>query len=160
MITEQEAMRREANDWTEDTDSLMLSASEFDLSTHNAIVTIHNPATGNHRTFKVSTSKLDGTRFLSLLTGSDNNSSYTSFAIVGTGQYDRVAFTFKKYRARPGDKKTNWEVFTDMINRPAFYQNEKGLDYMISSRCRRCNRTLTHPESLAIGLGPDCAKMS
>ena len=28
-----------------------------------------------------------------------------------------------------------------------------------SLKCRRCNRDLTTPESLAIGIGPECAKM-
>lgn len=141
-----------------DTESLTLEPSQFDLSLHNAIVTIHNPVTGGHRTFKVSSNR-EGTRFVSLLTGSDNQSDYTAFAIVGSGAYDKIAFTFKKYQAGPGEKKTSWQVFTDMINRPQYWQNEKGAKYHISSRCRRCNRLITSPRSLSVGLGPECEKL-
>lgn len=28
----------------------------------------------------------------------------------------------------------------------------------LAGRCRRCHRKLTHPKSLRIGLGPECAK--
>lgn len=32
-----------------------------------------------------------------------------------------------------------------------------GYTLQRASRCMRCNRELTHPESLALGVGPDCA---
>ncbi len=143
---------------TDASESLTLEPSQFDLSLHNAIVTIRNPATGDHRTFKVSSNR-QGTRFVSLLTGSDNQSDYTAFAIVGSGAYDKIAFTFKKYKTQPGDKKTQWEKFTDLLNRPLHYQNERGLEYHISTRCRRCNRVLSVPRSIQTGLGPECEKM-
>jgi hypothetical protein len=142
---------------TEDaSESLTIEPSAFDLSRHNAVITAYNPATGNHRTFKISTSQ-SGTRFVSLLTGQDNTSDYTAFAIVGSGAYDKVAFTFKKYKAAPGDPETQWEKLTKMVNHPEKYRR-MGVEYTISARCRRCGRTLTTPASLEIGLGPECAK--
>jgi hypothetical protein len=140
-------------------ESLTLEPSQFDLSLHNAIVTIRNPATGDHRTFKVSSNR-QGTRFVSLLTGPSNEADYTSFAIVGSGAYDKIAFTFKKYQAGPGDRPTAWEMYTRFINHPERYQRKFGFEYRISSRCRKCNRRITSPRSLAVGLGPECEKSS
>lgn len=30
----------------------------------------------------------------------------------------------------------------------------------VATRCRRCGRTLTDPESLLLGLGPECRRMA
>jgi hypothetical protein len=134
--------------------SLTIAPSQFDLSLHNAIMTIFNPRSGDHRTFKVSSNRED-TRFVSLLIGPE---TWQSFAIVGTGANDKVAFTFKKFQACPGDRETNWQKYTKMINRPEYWSRERGLEYFISSRCRICNRVLSHPNSITIGIGPECAK--
>jgi len=135
-------------------ESLTLEPSQFDLSLHNAIVTIENPETSKHRTFKISSNR-EGKRFISLLV---NGWDWQAFALVGSGAYDKVAFTFKKFQAGPGEKETDWQKFTKLLNRPEHYSKDKGLKYHISSRCRRCNGVLSHPKSLALGLGPDCAK--
>ena len=46
----------------------------FDVRTHNGTITIHNPKTGDHRTFQIKTQPADakfapGRRVVSLLTG-------------------------------------------------------------------------------------------
>jgi hypothetical protein len=35
---------------------------------------------------------------------------------------------------------------------------EKGYRLLISRCCYRCNRLLTHPKSIEIGIGPVCAE--
>src|SRR5688572_23093574 len=57
-----------------------------DISRYHGEITAYNPATGQHRTFKVSTVRGDGglagKRIIALLTGSDNENDYTGFGFV------------------------------------------------------------------------------
>jgi hypothetical protein len=59
----------------------------FSLKSHNGCVTMVNPKTGNHRTIRVETQPKDakfapGSRIVSLLTGSNNETDYTGFGFV------------------------------------------------------------------------------
>jgi hypothetical protein len=128
------------------------TTTRYDLRTHNGCITIENPASGQHRTFRVSTLKrgnLKGRRILSLLTGPDNEFSYTGFAFVASDG------TISVWRSKQGSNLL-WEVFARMIANPAPFE-EKGAVYHFEGRCRCCNRTLTTPESIQAGIGPVCA---
>ena len=130
------------------------AAPQFSVATHNGTITIQNPATGNHRTFRVRTQPADakfapGERIVSLLTGSDNESDYTGFGFVADDGRIRV-WTSK--RAADGGV---FVKFADMLTRPDHYES-LGCRYLWSERCRKCNRRLTTPESVAAGIGPKC----
>lgn len=133
---------------------IILDAATFDPAIHDGMVTIHNMLTGQHRTFKIETKPEDasfapGKRVLSLLRGSDREdwSSWTAFGFVErTGR----AYAWKKFAG------TDYAKFARMIEQPARY-TARGCEYMVEARCRRCRRPLTHPESVATGLGPICA---
>ena len=43
------------------------------------------------------------------------------------------------------------------INNPSIL-DEKGVDLHHEGRCCRCGMGLTHPESITLGVGPDCVK--
>lgn len=137
-----------------DGQGLRIAVEEFDLARHNGEITISNPATGQHRTFRVRTclgGDLEGKRVVELLTGSDNTDDYRGFGFVT--ESGRVA-VWRKCRGASG-KRSDFEVFADMLTRPAVWEH-KGAVYQIAGRCRRCNRLLTHPESIADGMGPTC----
>jgi hypothetical protein len=126
----------------------------YDIATHNGILTLNNPATGNHRTFSIRTQPDDskfapGQRVLALLSGSNNEQDYQSFAFV---QPDGTVRLF-------GSKKDDslWAKYADMVAFPLKWQ-AKGVEYMFSGRCRRCNRILSTPWSIKLGLGEHCAK--
>jgi hypothetical protein len=141
---------------------LQIATEQFDIARHDAIITVVSPRTGDHRTFKVSTvskGSLAGKRILSLLTGSNNESDYTGFAFITQGeQGDRlpagVLLLWKRFRGQDGER-SMWERLADLVQRPTYWES-RGVTYQFSLRCRRCGRTLTHPESLASGLGPVC----
>lgn len=138
-------------------DLIEITATEFNVAVHNGRVTIDNPATGQHRTFAIETvtneeSGLHGKRIVSLLIGADNTSDYRGFAFADDEGRVNV---WKKLRGQDGAR-SDFERFAALLERPADFA-ARGLTYQIEGRCRRCNRVLTHPESIASGLGPTCA---
>lgn len=124
----------------------------------NGIYTLTFPD-GSHKTLKIrripDNSKFaPGQRTLSLLVGPDNSSDYEQFAFVteqritvwkgkrgglnNPSKFERYAFIL-------------WEI---AVNNEQF----DGYELAVSKTCLRCNRTLTTPESIATGLGPECVK--
>lgn len=135
-----------------------LDVSVFDVAKHNGCVTIHNPLTGQHRTFRIETelneeSPLKGRRIVSLLVGPDNEADYVGFAFV-EGGFVKV---WKRFRATGGGK-SDHERFANLLMFPRMFAEKRGLRYVIEGRCRKCNRKLTRVDSIATGLGPMCAK--
>lgn len=132
---------------------------DFNPRTHNGEVTIHNPRTGNHRTFRIQTQSdqsnfMPGCRIVSLLTGSDNETNYTPFGFAN----ERFGVTvWKKYQSAKGQPPTDWERYRNLLNDVAGGMRA-GLEYHISGACRRCNALLTTPRSIRLGIGPTCEK--
>lgn len=125
----------------------------FDLATHNGFITVLNPASGEHRTFRVRRRPDDskfapGKRTVGLLTGSDNESDYRDFGFVGD---DGRIWLWKKHR---GQKAYEW--FARCLSNPERFTHL--VEFNFEERCRRCNRQLSTPESCARGIGPDCAE--
>ena len=128
----------------------------MDITKFNGRFTLQSHKTGDHRTFKVKTiiNKDDdgnetGTlRMVGMLTGCDNTRDYTYFAVVG----DRGVFPFRKHRG------TQWESYANLIHKMFNGRNIPADVLHAEVKCRRCSRDLTTPESLALGLGPECAK--
>lgn len=132
-------------------EALTIPTEQFRLSKHNGMLTISNPATGQHRTFRIRTQPADakfcpGSRIISLLTGPDRSSDWKGFAFV---RDDGGIAVWKSCQDKV------YGTYANMIFDPAAFI-AKGAEYMIEGTCRRCNRPLTHPESIATGLGPIC----
>lgn len=131
----------------------MTTATEsqvFDIRTHNGRITASNPATGNHRTFRVRTQPQDakfapGKRVVSLLVGPDNESDYQGFAFVDE-------FGIQVWRSKLGGV---YETYARMLANPDAWA-EKGVEWQFEGRCRVCNRALTDPVSIELGIGPVC----
>jgi len=128
------------------------AATEFAISTHNGTITVSNPNSGNHRTFKIRTQKLDakfapGKRIVSLLTGEDNGSDYTSFGFVSdTG---KISLWRKFYD-------TKYEKLAELLEYPDRAIALWGMEYQWAAKCRVCNHELTDPISISLGIGPTC----
>jgi len=125
----------------------------LNITTHNGTVTVHNPKTGNHRTFRIRTQPdnaefAPGERVVSLLTGPDNEGDYRGFGFVMADGRIRL---WRRCQT------ATFEAYARILMNPDHYAIHHGLEFMSEGRCRRCNRTLTTPESVASGIGPVCA---
>lgn len=126
------------------------------LAIFNGSHTIRNRQTGEHRTFRVRTvlkGDLKGERILSLLVGPDNTSNYKPFAFV---KDDGRIIVWRKYR-----ETGHWNAYAYMVNKIVIERDAEWTakyEHMLEGRCCRCNRLLTHPESLETGIGPECRK--
>lgn len=120
------------------------------LADYNGHLTITSP-TGNHRTFRIWTGAIDdwtrGRRVLSLLS---SGGVWVAFGWVDSDGLIRV-FVKKQSQGL-------WMKYARMLQVPGGFM-AKGAIYEFEGHCRRCNRILTHPDSLHRGLGPHCAKI-
>jgi len=133
------------------------------INISNGFLTVKNETTGQHRTFRVRTQKEDakfapGMRIVALLTGPDNTSDYRGFGFVLDNGWISL---WKK------NKTTHFEGLAKAVRlaskaiekgESSFTTQKAAYSVQLSKRCLRCNRTLTTPESLERGLGPECAK--
>ncbi len=100
-----------------------------------------------HATFRISHQADDanfapGQDIIGVMLGSDNT-FYTTVGFLNNGR----VILFKKHRGSDAW----WQPYlTELVADP-----DAALE---SLKCRRCNRDLTTPESLALGIGPECAK--
>jgi hypothetical protein len=127
----------------------------------NSTFTIQNTETLNRFTYKFSkpnTDKEANVWFVKVMTGTDNESSYS---FVGTVFVNNNGVKFYKHSHKSritteaqSVKVINW--FVDKIekkNIPAV------IEFYHEGRCGRCGRKLTVPESIQNGIGPECIKM-
>ena len=131
------------------TDS-MIDEKPFRIATHNGIITIRNPATGEHRTVKIATGKDGVTRWVSLFFGTDNERErdYRSFGRINR---DGQVIVFQSLR-----QDGFYERLANLLNHPERFADR--LEFLFEGRCRRCNRKLTNPESIESGIGPECRR--
>ena len=120
-----------------------------------AIFTIANPS-GEHYTFKINQPKGDNKPFfVSLLTGSDNNSDYTYLGLYNPNQTKVILTKKSKYNDESTPVKViRWAIKMVLLNKDL----PEGYTIQHEGRCCRCGRTLTTPESIEAGIGPECAK--
>lgn len=116
--------------------------------THNGIITLENPQTGNHRTFKIKAVKngpLAGKRIVSMLIGPNNEEDYLGIAFVD----ENGIHVWNKHKGTVYEKtvKCLLEI------------QKRGLVEHFETKCRRCNRTLTTVRSIKLGVGPECEKL-
>ena len=111
-----------------------------------------------HFTFKIKaqTDKKDDTKkvlFVSVMTGSDNENSFTYMGILNQS-------TLKLHATRNSkitEDDQRFKAFVWSVKMVACNTLPEGYKVQHEGRCGRCGRKLTNPESIAIGLGPECA---
>jgi hypothetical protein len=124
----------------------------------NATVTLKSLRTGVHYTYKVQAPKdpRPGDRavhFVKLLTGPQNEADYTYLGAIFEGKYFRLTKASKVSSQAPSLK-----AFAYVWDRLATAQPlPPGVEVWHEGSCGRCGRTLTVPESVERGIGPECA---
>jgi hypothetical protein len=124
----------------------------FEIRTHNGVITMKSMKTGEHRTFRIRTMKQDakflpGKRLVELLHGPDNESDYRSFGMIGD---DGRVYLWKKHQGQ-----TFYVWVASALQSPERYLDR--VEFSFEGRCRRCNRLLSDPDSVASGIGPTCS---
>ena len=131
----------------------MDKALEF-LLAGKAIFTIKSKESGKHFTYRIRKPK-DADReihFVSLLTGSDNESSYSFFATI----FDKKEYRHGK-KAKISDTAEGVIAFRWFLrNLLAGTVNDR-VELFHEGKCCACGRKLTHPESVKTGIGPECS---
>lgn len=117
----------------------------------------------SHYTFKVvrrdATDRWPESWFVSLLTGPDNEHDFTYMGLLNPKEcYVRLTkasiYTEKSmpYRLLSRCFQRIWANEQEKMQQAGFYLHHEG-------KCGRCGRTLTVPESVETGIGPECAKI-
>jgi uncharacterized protein DUF6011 len=120
-----------------------------------AVLTFKSTATGTRFTFKIRRANGDDPKrpwFVKVLTGPSNHDDY---AFIGT--------IFEDGRFRHGQKSKIARTAPSVCAFTWAWEKVRGgslpatLEVWHEGRCGRCGRLLTVPESVASGLGPECA---
>jgi hypothetical protein len=127
------------------------------LNAGNAIVTLSSKRTGNHFTFKIwrPENASDDIAFVALLNGPDNETNYKYMGRLRRGVYIHGRKVMKL-----GDITSDAPsaiAFKWAYERLARGVMPTDLVVLHEGRCGRCGRRLTHPISIASGIGPECA---
>lgn len=130
------------------------AALEFMLG-GNARFTLRSKKTQTRYTYRVRAPKYDlsGSKyFVSYLTGSDNENDY---AYIGKIEHNKFRLTkaSKLLLDSAPIKAITWTL-EQLAKRTMPDQ----LEMWHEGHCGRCGRTLTVPESIASGFGPECMK--
>ncbi len=123
----------------------------------NATVTLRSQKTGTRFTYKIRKADPNPaypgsvTYFVSLLAGPDNESDFTYLGILRDNQFRTTAKSRLSLDA-PSVKAFRW-TYERLVRREFPDQ----LEMWHEGRCGRCNRKLTVPSSIELGIGPECA---
>lgn len=143
----------------------------------NGTFTLQNDS-GFHLTFKISTGRKGtwkGRRILSIMTGPDNEESFTGFGeLCEDGTIKMWQRLIWKKNPATGDFLTRDQVRACMnlvldhgnigaengaeVSKKFTARNGRSYELLVSTRCIVCNRKLTNPESVKAGIGPECYK--
>jgi hypothetical protein len=127
----------------------------------NATFTFRSQKTGTRFTYKVSLADKRNENdpnekpafFVNVLSGPDNTSDYTYIGMIHGATFG-VTKASRHMANAPSVKTFEWALTT-------FFKNVTTMPAQMEvwhvGRCGRCGRPLTVPESVASGIGPDCA---
>lgn len=127
----------------------------------NAIVTLVDYSQEIRHTYKLMASENQKYLWIKLLTGPDNTKNYTEIFIFHVDADGLPQLTFRhnnKVNERMPSVQLFRKVFRNLILRPE--DDMDWLEIWHVGRCCRCGRTLTVPESIAAGIGPECALLT
>jgi hypothetical protein len=132
----------------------------------NATFTVLNETTKNRFTFRIrkagygtpTFNEKNGIFYISVLTGTDNISSYSFLGTYfgGTSQIYRHSHKSKIGSEAISNKVMEW-FFGSYLKNPTTFPTIKIFH---SGKCGRCGKKLTTPDSIKSGLGPYCITKS
>lgn len=118
----------------------------------NSIFTCRNTKTGNRFTFKVTKHKKEDVFFVKVLTNPD------VYEFIGSirkeSQYKHSP------KSRISTEAQSVKVFDFLVNKLRTNTLPEFVEIWHEGRCGRCGRTLTVPDSIISGFGPECIKKS
>jgi len=123
----------------------------------NSTITLKSGKTGTHFTFKIKIAKKDDEKapfFVKVLSGSDNESSYTYIGMITN---DRKSFRLTQ-NSKVSKDAPSFIAFNYFFRLLTNNKTNPGMDIYHSGSCGRCGRKLTTPESIERGIGPECSK--
>ena len=131
----------------------------FSIKTHNGLITVQS-TTGQHRTFRIRTKKptahfAPGKRVVELLIGPDNTRDYQGFGFINEDRQGNAYVAL--WTSAKENNGTFYRGVKDILENPGKWKG-RGFQFMVEGRCRKCNHVLTYPESITLGLGPECAR--
>lgn len=118
-----------------------------------AVFTVDN-GKGTHYTFRIGRKNDTQPLFVSLLTGPDNENSFTYLGIFKP-ETNEIRLTAK---SRYTDETLPVKVVRWAVKAVAANKIPEGYAIQHAGKCCRCGRTLTTPESVNRGWGPECDK--
>lgn len=123
----------------------------------NAIFTLKSKFTGSHMSFLVKASKDRGAYFVrtwrhgDMPTPNSKPNHYIGYLRPGDTQV-RLSAKASKEQNKARDA-LNW-----LLLQLAYGSKIDQVEFYHSGTCCRCNRTLTDPTSIEMGIGPECRK--
>jgi hypothetical protein len=125
----------------------------------DARFTLVSTASGERVTFRVQfprnreDGKVDRTAplFVKVLTGADNETSYSYLGFIRSGEYRHGGL-----KAKIGPDAKSAKAFEWFFRVLATERVPATVEFWHEGRCARCGRTLTVPASIASGFGPEC----
>ena len=119
----------------------------------NARVTLVSKKSGARFTYRVRRPSPDKPWFVSVLTGSDNESDYSFLGTVfGDGHFKLSA---KSKIGASAPSAVAWAWFAKVLVHP-MPNLPDSIEVHHEGRCGRCGQALTVPESIESGFGPEC----
>jgi Family of unknown function (DUF6011) len=130
----------------------------------NAIFTLRSLKTGKRFTYKVSKAKPNPsfpnqgpTYFVSLLNGPENTSNYQYMGLMQN--FGALAWGVRQTRgSRVSAMADSYKGIVWFLGNVANGKPVSNVEVFHAGKCGRCGRTLTVPESIESGIGPECAK--
>lgn len=136
------------------------------MNAGNSTVTLASKTTGDRITYKIQAPHKPGNegtnaardtasqmRFVKVLTGSDNENSYSYLGYIRRG-----VFFHGGAKTRIGRDAKSSYVFEKSWKALQQDVMPGNLEVWHEGRCARCARKLTVPSSIASGFGPECAQ--
>ena len=120
----------------------------------NATLTLKSAKTKLHFTYKVRKPTETSPHFVALLRGPDNETDYSFLGTI----FDPTKPIVHSKKSRISTDTMSWKAFQwawDWIRNGKI---PEALEIWHEGKCCRCGRTLTVPESIANGIGPECIK--
>lgn len=126
------------------------------MTAGKSIFTILNTKTNNRFTFKVvacknPTNAKTSVHFVKVMTGRDNEKSYS---FIGT-MFNKEVFRYST-KSRLNAESQQVRAFDWYFSKLLANELPDFIETWHEGRCGRCGKTLTVPQSIELGFGPEC----
>ncbi len=122
-----------------------------------ATITVQSRKTETRFTFKIKRANPDqptvpSVFFVSVMTGPDNEASYSYVGILRSGDFRLTA------KSKFGEDDPRVKAFAWVFGNLRQLKLPESLEIWHEGQCGRCGRKLTVPSSIESGIGPECSR--